>query len=207
MNYLLKLSLLLLMGIMVVSCTTEESNADEGVIPEAFGSGSIGSCLELVYPLTYEFSDGTTVEVASKEELREAKEDYKENNPDERAKAQLVFPVEVMTEEGETIALESRDALIELKQEECGSRKGRGGKAKCFTVVYPISYVTEDGTVITGETKRELRTAIKAWKAENPDATEKPSLQYPIEIINSDEETVEVASAEELALIKEDCKG
>jgi len=210
MNYLLKLSLVLLIGILVVSCTSEESNGDAGVVAENFGTVSGGGCLDLVYPLTFEFVNGITVEVQSKEELKEAVIDYRDNNPEERAKPQLNFPVEVVTEEGEMLTIESKKELREIKRAECGgndSRGSRGDMKKCFTLLYPVSFSTEDGTVISGETRKEIKQALKAWRAGNPEASEKPTLQYPIEIINSEGEIVAVATAEELAVIKEDCKG
>lgn len=209
MNYLLKLSMVLLLGILMTACSTEDSNADENVVAENFGNGSEGACLELVYPLSYEFADGTLVEVESKEELREAKVTYKENNPGGKVRSQLIFPIEVVTAEGETIMLDSKEAFKELKVAECGERtKGsKGDRQKCFELVYPVSYVTEDGTVVSGESRKEVKEAIKAWKLENPTATERPDLQFPIQIINSEGETTDLSTAEELAALKADCKG
>lgn len=207
MNYLLKVSTILLLSILVCSCETEELNADEGVVAENFGGSADGKCLEKVYPLSYELPDGSVIEVASKDELKEAVKLYKENNPDERARPNLVYPINVVTADGEIVIVESQEAHKELKKAECGERpRGpNGDRNKCFKLIYPVSFITEDGTVVTGDSRKEIKMALKKWKTENPDAEEKPVLQFPVQIINADEETLEIGSAEELEALKEEC--
>lgn len=201
MRFILKITLLAILGIAVTSCSDIETNADPGIEAQEFGVGS--NCLELVFPLSIILPDGTEIEVESREDIKAAKQEYKEANPDERAKISFVFPLDVTDEEGETTTVESAGDLKALKKACRNSR----GKTKCVELVYPISFLVGDGTTITGQTRAELKASLKEWKESNPDASEKPQLVFPIEIINSEGETVEVADAETLAEIKEDCKG
>jgi hypothetical protein len=53
---------------------------------------------------------------------------------------------------------------------------------KCFEFVYPISYMMPDGTMITGNSEKELLLEIKEWYTANPNVKEKPILQYPVDI-------------------------
>lgn len=85
---------------------------------------------------------------------------------------------------------------------------GRGSKGrKCFSLVFPASLIFPYGTEAVFETKSELKSAVRAWKEENPDAEEKPSLVFPIEVeLKEDETIVIVNSQEELQELKTACK-
>lgn len=72
-----------------------------------------------------------------------------------------------------------------------------GGKEKCFEFIYPISYLMPDGSIITGNSEKEIWQLIKEWYKAHPGEKEKPQLQYPVDIkyengtivtINNDEE-------------------
>ena len=54
-------------------------------------------------------------------------------------------------------------------------------KNKCFEFLYPITYIMPDDSTITVENKDDWYK-IKDWYASNPDAKEKPKLQYPVDI-------------------------
>ena len=46
---------------------------------------------------------------------------------------------------------------------------------------------------------------IRAWKHENPDADNRPQLQYPLDLLNSDGEIVTAESPEDLKELVKDC--
>ena len=57
------------------------------------------------------------------------------------------------------------------------------GDWKCFDLVLPVTYVMPDGSTITVTSDEDDGWAeIKAWYEANPDAEEKPALQYPVDI-------------------------
>lgn len=64
---------------------------------------------------------------------------------------------------------------------------------KCFDLVLPITFIMPDGSTITVSNDDENSwEEIKSWYESNPDSEEKPSLQYPVDIIlGQDNFTVE----------------
>lgn len=83
------------------------------------------------------------------------------------------------------------------------SRRGHGMKGgRNFDFVYPITYNMPDGTTITVE-DREGMSAMKAWREANPDNTERPTLQFPVDVV-VDDVTITINNEEEMkALYRE----
>ena len=79
-------------------------------------------------------------------------------------------------------------------------------KEACLDLVYPVTYTMPDGSEITGNTEDEVWTAIKNWYEVNPDSEEKPSLNYPVDIIFKDGTTENIADEIEMILAKENCE-
>lgn len=199
------------MALFLTSCTEEESISTDEFVDETIEnfeietrSGSTG-CYELVYPITIIFPDSTTVDVASSDESKDVISAWKEENPEAEEKPSLAYPVELINEEGEVVSAESRR---ELKSYVKGCKMNRGSRGKsCFDVVYPISVAFPDGTEVEFETRSDLKSAVRAWKQENPDAEEKPSIVFPIDVELDDEEgIVTVESQEDLQALKAACK-
>lgn len=82
----------------------------------------------------------------------------------------------------------------------------RVGKQGCFEVVYPISILLPDNTTIEVESMEDAKSQLQAWKENNPDAEERPSVVYPIEVITQDSETVSVEDKAALKALKKECK-
>jgi len=76
----------------------------------------------------------------------------------------------------------------------------------CFDLVYPVSYTMPDGSTITGDDKEGLWTAIKAWYDAHSDVEAKAELQYPVNVLFKDGETMEVDNEDEMAELKEGCE-
>ena len=81
------------------------------------------------------------------------------------------------------------------------------GRSGCFELVFPISLDFPDETTEEVNDLDELKTTIRAWKEANPDATERPTLVYPIEVISEDGELISVADKAGLKELKEGCGG
>jgi len=208
MRFLMKLCLALIFGFSMVACSDlDDTNADTGVDALNFGAGGNNDCFELVFPLSFTLGEGETQIADAREDIKTAIAEYKANNPGERVRPEFSFPLEVVDSDGETIEVISADMLHEIKKDCKGERGGKGCKGNCFDIVYPVSYALADGTTITGESKEEIRSQLKAWKEANPDAEERPVLVFPIEVINADGEAIAVADQESLKLLKEECKG
>lgn len=84
--------------------------------------------------------------------------------------------------------------------------KGRRG-SKCFKPIYPVTIAFADGTTATVEDKAAKKAAVEAWRAANPDATERPSLVFPFDVQLRDSSVVTLDSEEALATLKETCGG
>lgn len=165
-------------------------------------------CFELVFPITIEFPDATTAEVNDYDELKSEIEAWKIANPTATDRPTFVFPVEVISEDGELISVNDADELRALKR---SCRKNGRGKGKCsdpcFDIVYPLTISFPDGTTADAADRSELKSLIRAWKEANPDATEKPEVVFPIEVVMEDDgSTVTVNDKDELKALKESCQ-
>ena len=206
-----------------ISCQKEDSAADVEdyvlqsmyEIEERSGTGMAG-CYELVFPVTVQFPDSTTLEVLSYEELKLAIRNWFQTHdvrprPDRRP--HLVFPYEVINEAGEVITISNFQELLDLRRA-CitdgfgPNHHGHFGKDRhCFKPVFPITLEFPDGSQVTVNTPREMQQAIRTWKQANPDSAERPEFVFPITVQLRDGTQVVVNSAEELAALKADCRG
>ena len=86
----------------------------------------------------------------------------------------------------------------------CGDRDDDKDRA-CFALVYPVTFIMPDGSTIT-VADREDWAELKAWYETNPDAEERPTLQYPVDITYRDGTTQTINNDEEMRIAKEDCR-
>jgi hypothetical protein len=86
-----------------------------------------------------------------------------------------------------------------------GDGKEDKGKEDCFELVYPLSVTMPDGSVLSGE-KEDLWEAVKTWYEANPNSEEKPSLNYPVDILwLKDEVTKNIYDENEMEIAKKYC--
>lgn len=89
---------------------------------------------------------------------------------------------------------------------EAVERSGNIGRAGCFEFVFPISITFPDGSTSSIEDYETLRATVKDWKENNPDAEEKPSLAFPLEVVGEDGAVITVDSKEGLKELKQTCR-
>lgn len=88
-----------------------------------------------------------------------------------------------------------------------GLRDGpMGGHAKCYSVIFPVTLVFEDGTTQEVGDREELVAAVKAWKEANPDSEERPTLEFPISLETSEGDTIVVDSIEQVKELRKECR-
>jgi len=169
-------------------------------------------CYELVFPISLNFPDGSTVEVDSYEDLRETLYAWKEANPEADTRPELAFPIDLLTEDGEVVTVESREELGELRRacrrdywRNHGPRGHRNRPMFCFKPVFPLSLAFPDGTTAEAADRKEMKDLLRSWKSANPESEERPELVFPIEVEYEDGTTTTANSAEELAALKEEC--
>ncbi len=195
-------------------------------IEDQCGAGRAG-CYELVFPITLQFADSTTAVVNSYDEMKLAIRTWFEANgggmgngghhggghhgnggPSGLGRPVIVLPFQVITETGEIITIETIEQLREIRAL-CnpGGPGGHHGGAPCFTLNFPITVIFADSSVVTVNSKEELRAATHAWHLNNPGQRPRPEFVFPISVTLQDGTIVTVNSKEELRAIKEECRG
>lgn len=205
------------MVFITTSCTKEDINVQnvENYTEEAVFQlerrakcGKRG-CFEFVWPITISFPDASTAEVDSQEALRSTIRAWKEVNPDTEDRPGFVYPLDIMNEEGELITLSSQEELIAAVQA-CPGKFGRSGnhpRNHCFNINFPLTIAYPDGTEELFDDRHTMKSAIRSWKAANPDVEDRPTVVFPIDItLKETEEVVTVDNVEALQAIKETCQ-
>ena len=162
-------------------------------------------CFDLVFPITFDMPDGSTITVTSDDEdgWAEIKAWY-ETNPDAEEKPALQYPVEIIYED-ETITINDDDEM-RAAYRRCGDRDDDKDK-ECFELVFPVTYIMPDGSTITVTSDGEDGWAeLRAWYEANPDAEEEPTLQYPVDILYADGTTQTINNDEEMRAAEEECR-
>ncbi len=200
-------------------------------IETACGVGMTG-CYELVFPVTVQFSDSSTVEVTDYATLKQAIRDWFLANggkPSPNSRPTLVFPIQVINPAGEIIDVATPQAmkdLIALCRPVLGGGGHHGGGGPdtlgggnhgggnhggpvgpCFTIVFPVTISFSDGTQVIVNSPRELAKATHDWNKNNPGQHARPELVFPITVTLKDGTQVVVNSKEDLQAIKEACRG
>lgn len=177
--------------------------------------GNIGrhGCYELVFPISVEFPDGTTVTAENYEEMGTAIRTWRENHDRRDGHPTFVFPFEVMSQDGDIISVGDRAELRRLR-EACGrdyfnGRDFRGHRDQCtpcFHLTFPVTIEFPDETTATANSRQELKMLVRQWRQDNPDVDGRPHLTFPITVqMTETDELVTVNSREELQALRESC--
>lgn len=168
---------------------------------------------DFVYPITLMMPDDGVVTVNDEDEFDAAFEAWKTNNPNSTTKPSFQYPLQMTNVKDEIITVNND---IELKKafvacdkhdkDDCGKDDKDEDKKECFELVYPITMTMSDSTTITGSDKEALGVAVKNWYTANPNSTEKPTFNYPIQITFKDETTETINNDAELKIAYDDCK-
>ena len=99
------------------------------------------------------------------------------------------------------------EVYFNLKGRKLIHKKGRPnrGDFKCFELVLPITFKMPDDTFIIVENENAYGD-IKAWYINHSGSKEKPSLQYPVNIIYKDGITETIDDVEKMRSIKDVCR-
>ena len=160
-------------------------------------------CFELVLPATFVMPDGSSITVEDENSYM-AVRDWYANNLDSKEKPTLQYPVNIIYRDGDTQTINNNEEMGNTKAD---CRKWDDDKKDwgCFRLVYPITFIMQDGSAISMIDKEDWME-LKSWYEENPDIEEKPALQYPVNIIYRDGDTKTINNDEEMASAKEDCR-
>lgn len=207
---------------------TVEDAVDETLysIQERGGMGKYG-CYELVFPVTLNFPDNTTLEVNSYEEMKDALRAWFEANGGNPGGGHhhghgqdstfvhptLAFPLTVISPDGTLITVNNEAELHDLKVDCGGGTFGHHGHQghgqhglACFEIQFPVTVLFPDSTTAEAADQAALHALLKDWKKNNPGSKARPEIVFPITVVMKDDGTVvTVNSKDELKDLKEDC--
>ena len=83
---------------------------------------------------------------------------------------------------------------------------GNLGRFGCYELVFPATIEFPHSWTATVDSYDDLIYSLQEWKESNPDATERPSFVFPIEVLSQDGEVISVDSEEELKELKQECE-
>ena len=164
----------------------------------------------LQYPvdISFETREGsTTFTVTNDEDMRNAYVRCGGRDDDNRECFELVFPVTYLMPDGSTITVDNAEEMNMVKRE-CWEYEDEG--RECFALVYPVTFIMPDGSSIVVATDDEDGwEEVKNWYDANPESEERPTLQYPVDIIyraNDGDSTVTINNEEEMEAAKDECR-
>ena len=159
-------------------------------------------CFELVLPATFVMPDGSSITVEDENSYM-AVRDWYANNSDSKEKPTLQYPVNIIYRDGDTQTINNNEEMGNTKAD---CRKWDDDKKDwgCFRLVYPITFIMQDGSAISMIDKEDWME-LKSWYEENPDKEERPLLEYPVEINYGDGSTKTINNDDEMSSAKEDC--
>ena len=159
-------------------------------------------CFEMVLPVSFAMPDGSSITVEDENGYMAVRAWY-ENNSDSNEKPTLQYPVNIIYRDGDTQTINNDEEMGSTKVD---CRKWDDEKKwGCFRLVYPITFIMQDGSTISMIDKEDWME-LKSWYEVNPDIEERPLLEYPVEINYGDGSTITINNDEEMASAKEDCR-
>ena len=157
------------------------------------------SCFKLVYPLTFDASDGSTIEVKDEEAMDVYKASWKEQG----SYPTLSFPIEVKwAGKEDAMPIEDKDELGRHWARCLAKEKPKSGSEKCFSLVYPVVF-TVNGDKVEIVSLEEMANYRKVWEGQKI----RPEINYPLEIKWEGEDPITVNSNEEMKSWKMACRG
>jgi len=162
-------------------------------------------CFELVLPVSFVMPDGSTITVENDSGWVNLRSWY-ETNPDAEGRPELQYPVDILFDD-ETVTINNAEEMNMVKRE-CWEYEDEG--RECFGLVYPVTFIMPDGSSIVVATDDENGwQEVKNWYDANPESEERPTLQYPVDIIYrtiDGNSTVTINNEEEMEAAKDDCR-
>ena len=162
-------------------------------------------CFELVLPVSFVMPDGSTITVENDSGWVDLRNWY-ETNPDSEGRPELQYPVDILFDD-ETVTINNAEEMNMVKRE-CWEYEDEG--RECFGLVYPVTFIMPDGSSIVVATDDEDGwQEVKNWYDANPESEERPTLQYPVDIIYrtiDGNSTVTINNEEEMEAAKDDCR-
>ena len=145
-------------------------------------------CFAFVYPLAFELSDGSTVEVGDHQAMINYKTSWKQKGEIPN----LTFPIQVKWTGREAMVVESQE-MLDRHMARCKKAQA-AQKEHCFEFVYPLTFELSDGFTIAVSDHQAMMDYKTSWKQKG----ETPNLKFPIQVKWTGKEAMVVESQEML---------
>ena len=84
--------------------------------------------------------------------------------------------------------------------------RGNCGRFGCYEFVFPITIQFPDESTAEVEDYETLRSTIRDWKEANSDAEERPSLAFPLDVMDEDGAIITVEDRAGLVELRRECR-
>ncbi len=169
---------------------------------------SLRRCYNLVFPVTIALADSTTITASSFEELATAIREWLAANPDPEQTPTVVFPLDVELDNGTTLTinnLRELGAVLVRCVSRSIQRHHRRHYVDCYDVLFPVTIGFPDGTTEVVDSSSALRQILADWTESNPDATQRPALVFPFDVMLEDGSVITITSEEERRRLRLEC--
>ncbi len=158
-------------------------------------------CLKLNYPITYIMPDGSKITGENREEVSTGLRSWHNAHPDVKEHAAMQFPV-IAVFKGQTITINTDSEMMRYR------KACEEPEIPCFALIYPVSYIMPDNTIITveGIDDLESKTAIREWYEKHPNSKERPGMKYPINVLLEGGSVFAINSEDEMNQLREECE-
>jgi hypothetical protein len=164
-------------------------------------------CFQIQYPVTVLYPDGTTAVANSDGQLANAMDDWYETHPNDSLYPTIAFPIMVLKADGTTVEIVDENGMNALFEDCFGTVDPGEPVTPCFEYVFPMTVAYPDGSTVSANGYAELDSIFMAWFENNPNATEFPTIAYPMTLQLENGDLVTVHNDEELSAIFNDCFG
>ncbi len=209
---------LIFLPAIILCCQKEEAKLNNDLIIDGIELKSGGdkegrdACFEVQFPLTVIMSDRTEITGDTRAELsRKIMAWYKDHKKEGKGKMTFKYPIDVLFK-GEVIILQNDRQFERIRMACKGEHDGdkdrdkERDKTPCIEFVFPVSYEMADGTVIKGADPAELKKKMARWHEAHPDARDKGSLVYPVDV-KFKGKALSIENERQMTRLREACKG
>lgn len=175
--------------------------------PHGGPDGALGrpGCLRLLFPLTVDLPDGSTTEVANRQELRNLLKEWKADNPASEERPRIAFPHEIELPDGSVVTVSTPEQLRNFVRRCQGKPVGQQPRP-CYQLVFPIAVTFPDGSSFEAATRKALADFTKVWRENHPGMEGHPEFVKPYQVLLRDGTLATIAEDGDLETIVADCR-
>jgi hypothetical protein len=185
-----------------------ETEDIEGPTPKSGGKWRrrLARCFNLVFPLTVELPDETTVVAEDLAMLKRIAYRWRKANPDSEERPRILFPYRVQLPNDEFILIEDLMDLASVVYRCTDRFRLPYPRLVCYRLIFPVTVIFPDGTEKEVDGEEAFRLAVHRWLFGHPRDGDKIEIKYPFSIALNDETTITVENFEKLKEVIEKCR-